>query len=294
MHNAAFCALKINAEYRLFEIEPAKLEKFLVDNIKVLDTQGDEFYSQDIVGFNITIPHKVRAREILEKKSPFDKDAPQMLDTLYYVKLSGAVNTVKREGNELRYWNTDATGFLRSLKEVLEFEPRGKKVLVIGCGGAGRAIIASLSWINVGIEKIYINDIDAKAINSAKEHFSQLPQFPHLKDKLEFIPTDDMPKAIKNCDLLVNASPIGMKGEDISVVDKNLLHKELYVYDVVYNRNTETRLVKDAKSLGLPVADGLSMLLYQGVDAFNLWMDPIEAPVEVMRQALNEASLSCR
>jgi len=294
MHNAAFCARKINAEYKLFEIKPEDLEDFLLEDISVKDINGKTIRTKDILGFNITIPHKVRAREILEKKSPFDKDAPQMLDASYYVKLTGAINTVKREGNELRYWNTDATGFLRSLKEVLEFEPKGKKVLVIGCGGAGRAIIASLSWINVGIEKIYINDIDAKAINSAKEHFSQLPQFPHLKDKLEFIPTDDMPKAIKNCDLLVNTSPVGMKGEDISVVDRNLLHKELYVYDVVYNRNTETRLVKDAKSLGLPVADGLSMLLYQGIDAFELWMAPMRAPVEVMRQALNEASLSCR
>lgn len=295
MHNAAFQCLGIDAQYKLFEVEPAKLEAFLLDNIKVLDTQGEVFYSQDIIGFNITIPHKIKAREILEGNFPFNKNIPKMLEVQYYVKLSGAVNTVKRDGDKPpRYWNTDATGFLRSLKEKKEgwglgFEPKNKKVILVGCGGAGRAIIASLSWINVGVKKIYINDIEVKAINSAKEYFWQLPQSPHLKGKLEFILTKDIPNVIKDCELLINASPVGMKGEDISVVDKSLLakNKQLSVYDIVYNRNNETRLIRDAKSQGLPVIDGRSMLLYQGAAAFNLWTGR-EAPVEIMREALNE------
>ncbi len=277
MHNAAFSALKINAEYKIFEIKPEGLEKFLLKDV----------FTSDISGFNITIPYKIKAREILEEKFPFDKNALQMLDTLYYVKLSGAVNTVKKDGNKLQYWNTDATGFLKSLKEVLAFEPKGKRVLIVGCGGAGRAIIASLSWISVEVQKIYINDINVKAINSAKEHFLQLPQYPHLKDKLQFISNKEIAAIIKDCALLINASPVGMEDASISIVDKNLLHEELYVYDVVYNRNSETRLVKDAKSLGLHVADGLEMLLCQGADAFNLWTGQ-EAPIEIMRGALNE------
>ncbi len=280
MHNAAFRALKINAEYKIFEVKPEGLENFLLKDV----------FTSDISGFNITIPYKIKAREILEEKFPFDKNTPQMLDTLYYVKLSGAINTVKKDGNKLQYWNTDATGFLKSLKEVLAFEPKGKKVLIIGCGGAGRAIIASLSWINVGVKKIYINDINIEAINSAKEHFLQLPQYPHLKDKLQFISTEEIPAFITDCALLINASPVGMEDANISIIDKNLLpRKEFYVYDVVYNQNSQTRLVKDAKSLGLRVADGLDMLLYQGVDAFELWTGKASKEVEeVMRQALNE------
>lgn len=278
MHNAAFMTLGIPAEYKLFEIKPEELENFLLK----------EIFTSDISGFNITVPYKIKAREILEKKFPFDKNAPQMLDTLYYVKLSGAINTVKKDGDKLQYWNTDATGFLKSLREVLGFEPKEKKILIIGCGGAGRAIIASLSWINVSVQKIYINDINLKAINSAKEHFLQLPQYPHLKDVLRFISTEEIPAVLKDCDLLVNTSPVGMEDADVSVINRNLLHKDLYVYDIVYNRKAETRLVKDAKSLGLHVAGGLSMLLYQGVDAFELWMDGQKAPIEIMRSALNE------
>lgn len=272
MHNAAFSHLNINAEYKLFEVAPENLEDFL-------------FNSTNVVGFNITIPHKVSAREILEKKFPQDFSKVLVLDTVYYVKLSGAINTVKREVDKLRYYNTDASGFLKSLKKDLGFEAEGKTALVIGCGGAGRSVIAALSWKNVGIAKIYANDINTQASESAKSHFMQ---FEHLKGKLEFIPTKDIEKVIKDCQLLVNASPIGMKGEDFSPIDKKFLHNDLFVYDVVYNRNKKTRLIEDAESLKLNVVDGLSMLLYQGIDAFNIWTGK-EAPIEIMRKALMEA-----
>lgn len=279
MHNAAFQALNINAEYRLFEVRPGELEDFLLKKI----------FSENIAGLNITIPHKLKAREILERAFPYNQNIPQQEWILYYVKLSGAVNTVKREANTLEYRNTDATGFFKSLTQkeplCLGFDPNGKNLLLIGCGGAGRAIIASLSWRNVGVKNIYINDINDEAVNSAKKHFSQLPQYPHLGKILEFVLTRDIPRVIKNCHLLINASPVGMEEGDGSVIDKSLLHKDLSVYDVIYNR--ETQLIKDAKSLGLPAVDGLGMLLYQGVDALELWLGQGQrAPVEVMRKEL--------
>jgi shikimate dehydrogenase len=274
MHNAAFKALGIPAEYKLFEIPPEKLEKFLLE----------EVFEKDILGFNITIPHKVRAREILEKNFPFQEKTPQMLENAYYVKLSGAVNTVRKIGNKLEYFNTDATGFLRSLedKKFLGFNPNNKTILLLGCGGAGRAIIASLSYRNVKIKKIYVNDINNETIVSAKKHFSNLAQ---LKNKLEFISSDEIPSVIKDCDLLVNASPVGMKNKDEILINKSLLHKDLSVYDIVYNQKTQ--LIKDAQELGLPVANGLSMLLYQGIDTFELWTKK-KAPVEIMWGALVE------
>ncbi len=279
MHNAAFAELNINAEYRLFEIAPDNLENFLLKDIVVKDTQGNPARSKDISGFNITIPHKVNAKEILEKKFPYVQGELIQQDA-YYVKLSGAVNTVKREGNRLLYWNTDSSGFLRSLEEDLVFKAQGKSILVIGCGGAGRAVIAALSWRNIKVDKIYVYDANESAAGAAKEHFLKFPQ---VDGKLEFILDKDIPQIIKECHLLVNASPVGMKESDGAIIDKNLLHGGLSVYDVVYNRLTQ--LIKDARVKGIPAKDGRGMLLFQGANAFELWTGA-RAPVEVMRQAL--------
>ena len=104
-----------------------------------------------------------------------------------------------------------------------------------------------------------------------------------------------MPDVLASSDLLINASPLGMKEGDPSVIKKELLHKDLSVYDVVYNR--ETQLIKDAKSLGLKNSGGLGMLLYQGVAAFEFWTTSWtkkDAPVEVMRRALEEGLKECR
>ncbi|MCF7907882.1 MAG: shikimate dehydrogenase [Candidatus Omnitrophica bacterium] len=274
MHNAAFAACNISAEYKLFEVESPELENFLLKR-------------NDIAGFNITIPHKVKACQILEKNFPFNKNSKATLDDLYYVKLSGAVNTVKRKGEGADYYNTDARGFLRSLKEDLQFEPEAKTVLLIGCGGVGRAVLAALSWKNGGAEKIYIYDLNQKAIDSLQRHFLTLPQeWRAIADKkIEVISQDKIAEKIKESQLLVNATPLGMKEGDPSPIDKNMLHKDLFVYDVVYNRNTE--LISDAKARCSAVSGGLGMLLYQGVAAWELWTKKT-APVEVMRKTLNE------
>ena len=273
MHNAAFRALKINAEYKIFEKKPEELESFLLKDV----------FINDISGFNITIPHKIRAREILESKFP----VTSLGKILPYVKITGAINTVKRNADgTLEYINTDVTGFSKSLREDLKFSPKDKNILLIGCGGAGRAVVAGLVWKAPHPAKIYIYECNNETVESARKHFAQ---FTVLGGKIEFISSEQIPEVIKKCKLLVNASPVGMKGEDFSVVDKNLLHKNLYVYDVVYNRDRETRLIKDAKSMGLRTENGLSMLLHQGVLAFGFWTGKASKEVEeVMRQALNE------
>jgi len=289
MHNAAFKELNIAAEYRLFEVEPALLESFLLENVKVVDVQGEEFHSQDMAGFNITIPHKVRACEILKKKFPLSFGKLAQVDQ-YYVKLSGAVNTVKRENGRSLYYNTDAAGLVQSLREDskgLRFDAKGKSALVIGSGGAGRAVIAALSWKNIAMKKIYITDIDLNTLNAAKDHFFSLTEREDLKNRLDFLPLEKIPGIITKCQLLVNASPVGMKGEDISPVDVDLLHKDLCVYDVVYNRQKETRLIKDAKSKGIRTENGLSMLLHQGALAFEFWTEQ-KAPIETMRKAIEQ------
>ncbi|MDP8230679.1 MAG: shikimate dehydrogenase [Candidatus Gorgyraea atricola] len=279
MHNAAFKKLGIDAEYRKFEVKPTELEGFLLGNISVKDTDGNPIHAGQVKGFNITIPHKVKAKEILEKKFP---NASSDSD----IALSGAVNTVKRVGDKLEYRNTDVSGFGESLDKDLKFgasERKGSSVFILGCGGVARAIIADLE--NSHVRKIYVYDIDKNAVDSAENHFSG------LSGKLEFVRQQkEINNKIKDCKLLVNATPIGMEQDDESPIDKKLLHKDLYVYDVVYNR--QTQLVKDAFASGAKAVTGEGMLAWQGVLAFFCWIDrckPVDDVIGVMRQALDNA-----
>ncbi|MBI4846871.1 MAG: shikimate dehydrogenase [Candidatus Omnitrophica bacterium] len=283
MHNAAFLHLGMNAEYKLFEVRPEELEDFLLNR-------------KDVECFNATIPHKVKAMEFLESNFPYKKNDPRIQTNLQDAILTGAVNTVKREEGKALYWNTDAEGFVRSLENDLSFELGigYRNVLLFGCGGAGRAVISGLSWEQHKVEKIYVFDKNKEMVELFTEHCAHLPGIwpKMLKEKIEFILEEQIAECIKKSDLLVNASPVGMKEGDGSMVDNELLHKGLSVYDVVYNR--QTQLVKDAKEKGLAAVGGLGMLLYQGVIAFELWTNT-KAPEEVMRKALQkELEKKCR
>ncbi|MFH1479332.1 MAG: shikimate dehydrogenase [Candidatus Omnitrophota bacterium] len=266
MHNAAFRYLNIEAKYELFNVEPEKLEDFILNR-------------SDVSGFNITVPHKVRAKDILCERFPPGKKE----DTSLHIRLSGAVNTVKRRERILEYLNTDVYGFWKSLKEDLSVTLEGKTIFLIGSGGAGRAIITGLSIKGVPSKKIYVYENNIETAKSAKEHFSK---FLFLKEKIGFIESSDIERCIKESDVLINATPVGMKDGDECVIDKKLLHPGLSVYDVVYNRETE--LLKESKELGIRAVGGKGMLLYQGARAFEFWTDK-PAPLGVMREALDEA-----
>ncbi|MDP8216889.1 MAG: shikimate dehydrogenase [Candidatus Kaelpia imicola] len=263
MHNAAFEYLGLNAEYRLFEVKPDDLEDFLINR-------------RDVLGFNVTVPYKVKAKEILGKELSIARD---LSEAEIAVSITSAINTVKREP-ELKLYNTDVLGFSRSLIEDLGFDKKDKKALVIGSGGAGRAVIAGLSEENNSASKIYIFEIDRDTAYSVSRHLFGIER---LKGKFEFIEGLEIPSIIKECDLVVNATAVGMRDGDGVAIDLNLLHKGLSVYDVVYNR--ETALVKEARSLCISVSDGLGMLLYQGAAAFEIFTGE-DAPVNIMREAL--------
>lgn len=287
MQEEAFRALGINAEYRLIPVQPEQLQGFLIKNLAVADIEGKEIRLSDLSGFNVTIPHKVKAKEILEASFPAAGADISALD-YYYLKCTGAVNTVKKETDTFRYWNTDAGGFFRSLFEDLKFkETKGKSVLLLGCGGAGRAVIAALSWKDLGIDKIYIYENNDEAASLAKKHFFNFSEGGFQKEKLVFIDKNNLTDTITKIRLLVNATPVGMKDDSGSAIDKGLLslNKNLSVYDLVYNRKTQ--LIKDAEELGLSVSGGLGMLLFQGVYAFKYWTG-MWPDVDIMRRALEE------
>ncbi len=259
MQNAAFSALGIDAEYRPFDVAPADLEDFLKD-----------LGSKRIAGLNVTIPHKISAGEYIEAHGTLDENCRRL----------GAVNTIKVIDGELKGFNTDGPGFYRSLVGDLKFEPEGKGVFILGAGGAARAIAM---YLGNGPREILVYDIDAAKCEGLKGHYVKY----YDEKRLKLVAGEEFKKALGRADLLVNATPIGMKGSDPSPVDKALLHPGLYVYDLVYNQ-TATALVKEAARLKLHAVTGLGMLLYQGAISFEIWTDK-KAPVDVMRKALKEA-----
>jgi len=287
MHNAAFKKLGMQDKAKYIKIpieEPDVLEDFLLKDIEVKDTEGNSVRSKEILGFNITIPHKIKAREILQKKYHLVKTGSFLAEYIYYDNISGAVNTVIRNGEELEYCNTDPIGFRHSLDADLKFKTKGKNVLIIGCGGASRAVVADLSYYAQWVNKIYLYDINKEAVDSTKRHYSD------LGNKIKFIYNiKEMLELKDEFDLLVNASPVGMEeGDERLAVPEGLLRKESYVFDLVYNR--ETRLFKEASALECPVVNGKGMLAAQGAFSFSLWTGtdvPVGKIVEIMKNAIN-------
>jgi shikimate dehydrogenase len=255
MHNAAFKALNINAEYKLFEIKPQELTPFL-----------NSLKQKDIIGLNVTIPYKEKITAYLNNIS---EDA----------KLIGAVNTVKLTSQGLDGFNTDGEGFLKHLTEDLMFAPKDKVISIIGAGGASRAISVYLG--RAGVARLNIYDLDKARLSALVKS---------LKDNFKNI---DIRQAssigelnIKNCDLLINATPVGMKLADPCLVNATAIRQHLLVYDLIYNPK-ETKLLKLAKENGARTSNGLGMLLYQGMAAFAIWTGR-RPPKEVMQKALEE------
>lgn len=259
MQNAAFNALKIDAEYKLFDVGPADLENFLKNMVK-----------DGIAGANVTIPHKVKAKDFIKANGVLNEHAERL----------GAVNTIKVVGDKLTGFNTDGPGFYRSLVEDFKFEPEGKNIFVLGAGGAARAIVM---YLGNSPKEIFVTDTDDCMVEELRRHFEKY--YDHRKFKAVY--KNGFKESLDMSDLLVQATPIGMHDDDPSPIDQALLHPGLRIYDLVYNRPA-TKLVEVASRMKLHATTGLGMLLYQGAIAFSLWTGK-NAPLEVMRRALKEA-----
>lgn len=253
MHNAAFKELGINAVYICFEIKPEDLK----EAVRALKTLR-------ICGINVTVPHKVEIMNLLDE---LDGEA----------ELTGSVNTVKNLEGRLKGFNTDGVGFIKSLKEDLGVNPKGKSFFIFGAGGAGRAVGFSLAKEKARAIQFY----DAVKMRAEKlaERIKRI--FPDCNTA--FIP-EISPSAFEGIDVVVNATPQGMKEEDSLLFDLNLVSKKTKIFDLIYNPK-ETRLVREAKKRDLEAVNGLGMLLYQGAESFKIWTQK-NAPLEVMRKAL--------
>ena len=271
MQNAGIAALGLNWRYLAFEVRP--------DNLRVA-IQGAK--AMNFIGLNLTVPHKVLALDLVDT---LDDSA----------QLWGAVNTIRFEGlDEQGEWrplrefsqipaetraqgfNTDADAISRALREDLGLELRGKRALLLGAGGAGRT--AALKLAAEGVAELFlVNRTGAKAEAVAKEIQTS---WPSVKVSVGY-PAGRM-------DLVLNATSLGLKQGDALPLDQEKLriNEVAAVYDMIY-RPAETELLKRAKAAGCRVANGLSMLLYQGAKALEIWTGQA-APVEVMRRALEK------
>ncbi len=259
MHNAAFKYLNIPAEYKLFPLKEERVEDFLKN-----------LSANNISGINVTVPYK-------------EKVIPYLDDINPVAKLIGAVNTIRVEDGHLKGFNTDGEGFLRHLQQE-GFIPKGKNIAIIGAGGAAKAVIYLLLLYIPKSLKFY--DLDKSKASSLVVYLKEYFEAKQKYTEINFVDSiSDL--NIDKCDLLVNTTPVGMKETDPCLVDVSFLHRDMFVYDLIYNP-AETKLLKTAKAAGAKTANGLGMLLYQGALAFEKWFPDKKAPIEVMRQALEE------
>jgi len=257
MHNAAFAVLGLDYIYIPVEIRPGGLASM----VKAIREQ------ENFGGANITVPYKVEVREYLDGWS---KEAERI----------GAVNTLSRRGGKLWGENTDGRGFLTSLREEAGFLPQGKRVMLLGAGGAARAVAQSL--VQEGVEKIYL-------VNRTAEKARQLTS--SLSGRAEsgsVMPMSfaDPPfgDALQGCHLLINSTSVGLGRDDPPLFDYHLLPSMLLVYDLIYDPPL-TPLLRAAQERGCAVLNGLGMLVHQGALSFEIWTGR-RAPVEAMREAV--------
>jgi len=192
-------------------------------------------------------------------------------------KLIGAVNTVKVSGAKLEGFNTDGRGFIKHLTADLKFDPRAKTIAILGAGGAARAVSVSLCL--AGVKRIGIFDVETAKLQDLAGHLKKNFKNTEIVQAAS-VQSLDIPKA----DLLINATPIGMKEQDPLLVPQGLLQENTLVYDLIYNPK-ETKLLAAAIARGAKVSNGLGMLLYQGVESFKIWTNR-EPPVKIMQEAL--------
>jgi shikimate dehydrogenase len=258
MQEAAFAEAGLNWRYLLLEVKA----EALADAVRGVRALGFR-------GFNCTIPHKVAVMQYLD-------------DIAADARMIGAVNTVRREGDRFIGENTDGKGFLRGLREEAKADPKGKRVTILGAGGAARAIAVELALagarelliLNRSLQRgvTMVGDVQSRTdININFERWTQTYRVP------------------KEVDILVNATSIGLypNVNDMPDVSLDDARPDLLVCDVIPNP-PETPLVKAARTRGMKVLNGLSMLVYQGVTGFELWTGQ-KAPEGAMKAALQKA-----
>ncbi len=254
MHNAAFREMGLDYLYAAFRVEAADVKKAIA-GMRALNLRG----------LNVTIPHKVSVLPLVDKLDPLAEKIE-------------AVNTIVNDGGVLTGYNTDATGFLQALLES-GIEPQGKNVVILGAGGASRAVSfiladrgANLVILNRKEELDWAEELAGRISNNFKRPVPALELTDeNLKEKLD------------DTDILVNVTSVGMSpNTDNTPIRRELLRPGLIVYDIVYNP-VKTKLLGEAEKAGARIISGIDMLAWQGAIAFELWTGQ-KAPLKLMKE----------
>jgi shikimate dehydrogenase len=254
MMERAFAAAGLEWRYLTLEVSP----ECLADAVRGMRAMGFR-------GGNFTIPHKVAVVPLLDELSEA-------------AELMGAVNCVNRDGDKLVGENTDGKGFVQSLRTVTD--PTGKKAVIIGAGGAARAIAVELG-LSHAAELIVVNRTASRGealVEMLTERVKVPARFVHLSG--DYVVEEDT-------DIVINATSVGLGDADARLpLQEDSLTPDMVVADVIFNP-PQTRLIRDADVRGCTPLDGLGMLVNQGVIAFTIWT-AVEPDSEVMREALEE------
>ncbi len=252
IQNAAFQAMGIDAVFAAFQVAPKHVGQAM-DGVRGLGIRG----------LNITMPDK-------EAVIPYINEVDET------AKVLCSVNTILNEEGKLRGFSTDGTGAHRALEES-NVKLAGKRLLLLGAGGAARAIAFSLA--REVKELTMLN----RTPERTKELAEDLNRRHHKKITAALLTPENIKRSLENVDILINATSVGMSpNQKESLVKPVWLCKNLTVMDIVYNP-IETKLAKDAKAAGAKVISGVDMLIHQGAASFEIWTGKA-APVEVMRQ----------
>ncbi len=259
MHNAAFAALNLNWAYIPLPVIPEKIE----DVIPGLSTFN-------FVGANVTVPHKQAIMRYLDEIDPVAREI-------------GAVNTIAVRDGRMFGFNTDADGFLQSLLET-GFSPQGARCLVLGAGGAARAVVFSLAKAGARAISIFNRTVERAAflVDDISSTYAD------IRFSCELLSPQTLAAANDSFDLVVNTTSLGMLPHtEASPWDGDIPLPNAVICDLVYTP-IRTKFLQQAVAQGLPIVDGTGMLIHQGAKAFEIWTGQ-PAPVDVLRQTLLSA-----
>lgn len=250
----------IDATYRAWEVAPEALADFI---------QG--LRDPSVLGVNVTVPHKETAIPYLDEMDD-------------WAAAAGAVNTIVNQSGRLTGHNTDGQGFLRALREAGDFDPQGRRVLLLGAGGGARAVVLTLA--QEGVSHLTI----ANRTVTWAEGLAELVRERGAQSQAIPLTGDALTAAAAQAELIVNCTTIGM-AHGPNAASSPLTWQQIppvaLVYDLVYNP-LETPLLRAAARAGARVLGGIYMLVYQGAASFQMWTGR-EAPVEIMLEAATRA-----
>jgi shikimate dehydrogenase len=254
MHNAAFSELGLDYVYVAFQVKSDELTG-AIEGMRALNIRG----------LNVTIPHKVSIIPLMDSLDPLAEKI-------------GAVNTVVSKDGALKGYNTDASGFLQALLDK-GVTPEGKNVVILGAGGASRAISFILAEKKANL--VILNRLEE--MDWAEELARKISSVFGKEVKALELKEQNLRAALDKAELLVNATSVGMSPNINSTpVPARLLRPGLAVFDIVYNP-IRTKLATEASLAGCETVMGLDMLVWQGALAFEMWTDK-KAPVDLMKK----------